>query len=118
MRWGYDAEDIPKAGSGEGIYMSHQQFFGALTILAMLFAFVQYNRALSAADNARELVERRHMGASQALAEARREAALYGRERRERIRRIVRGLEVQREYENRLAEAAAGQRTGQEHQPT
>jgi hypothetical protein len=36
MRWGYDAEDIPRAGSGEGVYMSHQQFFGALSVLVCL----------------------------------------------------------------------------------
>jgi hypothetical protein len=34
----------------------------AVGFQALLFAFVQYNRALSAADSARELVERRHMG--------------------------------------------------------
>ena len=45
--------------------------------------------------------------ASQALAEAKQEAALYGRERRERIRRRVRSNEVEREYERRMAEAEA-----------
>lgn len=45
--------------------------------------------------------------ASQALAEAKHEAALYGRERRERIRRLVRGREVEKEYERKMAEAEA-----------
>jgi hypothetical protein len=45
--------------------------------------------------------------ASQALAEAKQEAVLYGRERRERIRRRVRANEVERDYERRMAEAEA-----------
>jgi hypothetical protein len=45
--------------------------------------------------------------ASQALAEAKQEAVLYGRERRERIRRRVRANEVERDYERRMAEAGA-----------
>lgn len=44
--------------------------------------------------------------ASDALAEARHDAALYGRERRERIRRYLRSLEVEKEYE-RMEQAAA-----------
>lgn len=44
-------------------------------------------------------MEKRRLGASQALAEARQEAALHGRERRERIRRRVREAEVLREIE-------------------
>ncbi|KAJ9121051.1 hypothetical protein QFC24_005032 [Naganishia onofrii] len=46
--------------------------------------------------------------ASQALAEAKHEAALYGRIRRDRIRRAVRAREVEKEYERKLAEAEAG----------
>jgi len=42
--------------------------------------------------------------ASEALAEARHDARLYGAERRDRIRRYVRSLEVEREYERLMLE--------------
>jgi DNA-binding sugar fermentation-stimulating protein len=42
--------------------------------------------------------------ASEALAEARHDARLYGAERRDRIRRYVRSLEVEREYERLMME--------------
>jgi hypothetical protein len=44
--------------------------------------------------------------ASEALAEARHDAALYGKERRDRIRRYVRSREVEKEYERMMSEAA------------
>lgn len=66
--------------------------------------WVQYHRLEMARDSHLELLDRQHLGASQALAEARTEAALYGRERRERIRRKVREREVIEEVE-RQAEA-------------
>lgn len=102
--------------------------YGDKASQAILFGLVQYNRAIQATDSAREFVERRHVGcvrlfvslrgphplmtcrprsASQALAEARHEAKLYGRERREQIRRIVRSMEVERDYEERMARAEA-----------
>lgn len=43
--------------------------------------------------------------ASEALAEARHDARLYGAERRDRIRRYVRSLEVEREYERLMTES-------------
>ncbi len=52
----------------------------------------------------RELVL--HHSASHALAEAKQEAALYGRQRRDQIRRIVRSMEVEKDYERRLEDAA------------
>lgn len=45
--------------------------------------------------------------ASQALAEARQEARLYGHQRREQIKRIVRAQEVDREYD-RLSTGEGG----------
>lgn len=42
--------------------------------------------------------------ASEALAEARHDARLYGAERRDRIRRYVRSLEVEREYERLMGD--------------
>jgi hypothetical protein len=62
-----------------------------------------------AAGATREVLDRQHLGyvlgepadssASHALAEARHEAAMFGVERRERIRRLVREAEVLREVE-------------------
>lgn len=48
-----------------------------------------------------------YLSASQSLAEAKREAAIFGQERREQIRRVVRGMEVEREYERLSMEANA-----------
>ncbi len=62
MRWGYDAEDIPDMGKGEGRYMCHHRFFASLTLLTMLFGMIQYHRAMEATDVAREFVERKHVG--------------------------------------------------------
>ena len=78
-----------------------------------VLAWMQYQRAYVIAENYRELLDRQHAGwamrrqterradsrASQALAEARHEAATFGRERRERIRRRVRESEVIRQAE-------------------
>ncbi|GHJ83845.1 hypothetical protein NliqN6_0247 [Naganishia liquefaciens] len=108
-RWG--GTDRQEGGAGgpnpNGNYTTNTRFIGSLLIVSVLFSLIQYNRALNASLWTQELLDAKHMGASQALAEAHHEAALYGRERRERIRRLVRSREVEKEFERRLAEAEA-----------
>ncbi|KAK4686581.1 hypothetical protein P7C73_g3541, partial [Tremellales sp. Uapishka_1] len=98
--FGFQAHDwTPGKGKGEERYMSNQRFLSAIFAAGVVFAWIQYHRIGMAADSTRDLLDRQHIGASHALAEARQEAALYGKERRERIRRRVREAEVLREVD-------------------
>ncbi|KAJ9117750.1 hypothetical protein QFC20_000028 [Naganishia adeliensis] len=105
-RWGEGPDGMGNPNPN-GNYTTNTRFIGSLFIISVLFSMIQYNRAINASLWTQELMDAKDVGASQALAEAKQEAALYGRERRERIRRRVRSNEVEREYERRMAEAEA-----------
>ncbi|KAJ9103802.1 hypothetical protein QFC21_002264 [Naganishia friedmannii] len=96
-RWGAGPGDGMGNPNPNGNYTTNTRFIGSLVIL--------YNRALSSSLWTKEMLDAKHIGASQALAEAKHEAALYGRIRRDRIRRAVRAREVEKEYERKVAEA-------------
>ncbi|KAJ9120068.1 hypothetical protein QFC22_002966 [Naganishia vaughanmartiniae] len=104
-RWGAGPADGMGNPNPNGNYTTNTRFIGSLVIISMFFTMVQYNRALSSSLWTKEMLDAKHVGASQALAEAKHEAALYGRIRRDRIRRAVRAREVEKEYERKVAEA-------------
>ncbi|KAL7421937.1 hypothetical protein Q5752_003709 [Cryptotrichosporon argae] len=106
----YDADGYAHnpEGKREQRYMSNGAFLSVVLGTAMFVAYFQWLRLGSAADTARGVLMDRHVIASHALAEARQEASLYGKERRERIRRRVRENEVLREMDRLERGAAAG----------
>lgn len=89
--------DAPPQGDGKPVYMANEKFFGLIAAIAGIVAIFQFGRLGRAADRHKDLLIERHVEASNALAEARREAALYGRERRDKIRRRVRETAVMQE---------------------
>ncbi|RSH90356.1 hypothetical protein EHS25_001690 [Saitozyma podzolica] len=100
--WNHSWDDgygFQPTGTGEERYMSNSRFLALLGAISVVTAWAQYHRAGWAADTHRELLDRQHANASYALAEARQEAALHGKERRERIRRRVREQAVLKEVE-------------------
>jgi hypothetical protein len=122
--WNHSWDDgygFQPTGTGEERYMSNSRFLALLGAIvscqcdlssrqSVVTAWAQYHRAGWAADTHRELLDRQHAkwvmrvtsaypSASYALAEARQEAALHGKERRERIRRRVREQAVLKEVE-------------------
>ncbi|KAG7562892.1 hypothetical protein FFLO_01721 [Filobasidium floriforme] len=115
-RWGGTAGDSdygfagyahagPDTGNRRGNYTSNVRFIGSVAIVSVLFAMFQYDRASKSAESHHAQLRINHLKASEALAEARHDARLYGAERRDRIRRYVRSLEVEREYERLMSES-------------
>ncbi|KAI9635402.1 uncharacterized protein MKK02DRAFT_44090 [Dioszegia hungarica] len=108
-QWQYGDEfRAPPKGTGEVIYMSNKRFISIFAGVSVLIAWIQYHRIGIASETHRELLQAQHQSASSALAEARRDAARYGKERRERIRRRVREIEVVNEVEKLEAGRAEG----------
>lgn len=109
-RWGNNGDGYSAGfaghgnGNPNGNYTSNYRFVSSVMVFSVIFGIFQYERASRSAQWHKDLVERNHQKASDALAEARTDAALYGKERRERIRRYVRSLEVEKEYARMLAE--------------
>ncbi|WWC87007.1 uncharacterized protein L201_001889 [Kwoniella dendrophila CBS 6074] len=94
---GFDSHSFN--GTGEERYMSNPKFLGVLGIVGLSVAWMQFHRVGAAADSHRELLDRQNTDASHALAQARYEAAIHGKKRREQIRRRVREAEIMRELE-------------------
>ncbi|WWD07780.1 hypothetical protein V865_005884 [Kwoniella europaea PYCC6329] len=86
-------------GTGEERYMSNPRFLFVLGIVGSSLAWMQYHRLGSATETHRDLLDRQNTDASQALAQARYEAAIHGKTRREQIRRRVREAEIMKELE-------------------
>ncbi|BEJ17379.1 hypothetical protein CspHIS471_0607800 [Cutaneotrichosporon sp. HIS471] len=82
--------DAPPKGNGDVIFMSNGAFVAFIAGLAGVAVFVQYYRVGTASNDFKAVMVDRHLHASKALAEARHEAALFGKERRDQIRRRVR----------------------------
>ncbi|RXK37580.1 hypothetical protein M231_05122 [Tremella mesenterica] len=89
----------PERGEGEERFMSNGKFLALTAGVSVILAWLQYHRFGAIAETHSQLSRQQHTDASQALAEARRDAALYGKERREQIRRRVRESEVIKEVE-------------------
>ncbi|WWC67847.1 uncharacterized protein I206_101764 [Kwoniella pini CBS 10737] len=86
-------------GTGEERYMSNPRFLAVLGIVGCAFGWIQYHRLGTATETHRDLLDRQNTDASHALAQARYEAAIHGKTRREQIRRRVRESEIMRELE-------------------
>ncbi|WRT64858.1 uncharacterized protein IL334_001794 [Kwoniella shivajii] len=86
-------------GTGEARYMSNPRFLFVLGIVGSSIAWMQYHRLGSATETHRDLLNRQTADASHALAQARYEAAIHGKTRREQIRRRVREAEIMKELE-------------------
>ncbi|WVW78565.1 hypothetical protein I302_100521 [Kwoniella bestiolae CBS 10118] len=86
-------------GTGEERYMSNPRFLFVLGIVGSSLAWMQYHRLGTATETHRDLLDRQNTDASHALAQARYEAAIHGKTRREQIRRRVREAEIMKELE-------------------
>ncbi|GMK57596.1 hypothetical protein CspeluHIS016_0404300 [Cutaneotrichosporon spelunceum] len=82
--------DAPPKGNGDVIFMSNGAFVAFIAGLAGVATFVQYYRIGVSSNDTKAMMVDKHLHASKALAEARQEAALFGKERRDQIRRRVR----------------------------
>ncbi|WVR04561.1 hypothetical protein IAU60_001568 [Kwoniella sp. DSM 27419] len=91
--------DQTATGTGEERYMSNPRFLAVVGIVGAAMAWMQYHRLGSETETHRQLLDRQNTGASHALAQARYEAAIHGKTRREQIRRRVREAEVLKELE-------------------
>ncbi|CAK9784909.1 DnaJ-domain-containing protein [Cutaneotrichosporon oleaginosum] len=108
--------DAPPKGNGDAIFMSNGAFVAFIAGLAGVGTFVQYYRMGAAVDDAKALLVDRHLHASKALAEARHEAALFGKERRDQIRRRVRENKVLSEIDKmERGEVSAASHLGAQH---
>ncbi|WVN87707.1 uncharacterized protein L203_102895 [Cryptococcus depauperatus CBS 7841] len=89
----------PTASSREERYMSNQRFLAVIGLTSAVVGWLHWNRLNWATDTHREMLNRKDIDASHALAQARHEAALHGHIRREKIRQRVREAELFRELE-------------------
>ncbi|OCF37415.1 hypothetical protein I316_00536 [Kwoniella heveanensis BCC8398] len=100
--------DTTATGTGEERYMSNPRFLAVVGIVGAAVAWMQFHRLGQATETHRDLLDRQNVGASQALAQARYEAAIHGKTRREQIRRRVREAEIMKELEMERIDAESG----------
>ncbi|WVQ97965.1 hypothetical protein IAU59_005085 [Kwoniella sp. CBS 9459] len=100
--------DTTATGTGEERYMSNPRFLAVVGIVGAAMAWMQFHRLGQATETHRDLLDRQNVGASQALAQARYEAAIHGKTRREQIRRRVREAEIMKELEMERIDAESG----------
>ncbi|WOO82770.1 Chaperone protein DnaJ [Vanrija pseudolonga] len=81
-------------GSGDPRYMSNNKFVIVVAALMGIGLWVQLSRVGKVTDSTREHLVDRHVHAANALDEARREALIHGKARREHIRRRVNELKT------------------------